>query len=471
MNKLFKNTAIYAVGEILPKIISFLLLPIFTRYLTTTEYGILSYTSSFMLLFTVIGALSLNSYALRYYFEYKTEEKRRLLLGSVYLTIGFFNLLIIGIAYLTFPYAISHFNIQVPWNPYFKLAFLNNFLISFSIIPRVIYRVRQDSAKYVALNFSFSLLTVLFNILFVVFLKQGIVGYYHSSLIVSIPYFFVYLNIIRKYACFKVSTKLIKEGLKFSLPLLPGAIAYFFLNMVDRIILERNVPLSEIGIYNIAVTLTGAMGIVIQSGYHAVEPEIYSHYGRSDYYSFVKKAQTVFFTAIYVLAFLIALFSQEVFVIMTSPSFHEGYHLVPILIIGVVMSGQNVIYSGVLSSEKKTKIQGGVTVTGATFSFLFNLLLIPLWGVMAAALSRMFSYVIMNTIMFIAMTFPGKSMHKELFAVSLIFFVPFLFFSVYTEVSVFTFCLKIMLFLLYVVFLMKLFQIKISDMRKMLIKR
>lgn len=469
MNLLLKNTAIYAIGEILPKIVSFLLLPVFTRYLTTTEYGIISYTGSFMLLFTVVGTLSLNSYVLRYYFERKEEKQQRLLMGTGYMAIGIMNIMLFVFGWLIFPYAIDYYDIQVPWDPFFKLALINNFLVSFCTIPLVVYRVRQDSAKYVGLSFSFSMLTFLFNIIFVVFLKQGVVGYYYSTLIVSIPYFFIYAGIISKYACFKISKAYIREGLKFSLPLLPGAIAYFFLNMVDRIILERNVPLSEIGIYNIAVTLTSTLGIVIQSGYHAVEPEIYNHYGEADFYKFVKKAQTIYFSAIYIMALMIALFSQEVFIIMTAPDFHGGYFLVPILTIGVVMSGQNVIYGGVLVSEKRTKIQGGISMIGAAVSFLFNLLLIPFWGTIAAAISRMFSYVIMNLALFSKMTFPGKTIHKETIAVILILLLPHLVFVLFPVVSFMGILIKIVIAVLYIFFLMKMFGVNISEMRTMLL--
>ena len=424
-----------------------------------------------MLLFTVIGVLSLNSYALRYYFEHKDEEQRHLLLGTVYMAIGLMNLVILVLGWLIFPPVIEHYQIQVPWHPYFKLALINNFLVSFSTIPLVVYRVRQDSVKYVALSFSYTMLTFLFNIVFVVFLKKGIIGYYYSTLLVSIPYFFVYANIIRKYACFKISKGYLKEGLRFSLPLLPAAVAYFFLNMVDRIVLERNVALSEIGIYNIAVTLTSALGIIIQSGYHAVEPEIFNHYGTPDYYKFVKKAQSIFFTAIYIGALLLALFSQEVFIIMTSESFHEGYHLVPILIIGVVMSGQNVIYGGVLSSEKRTKVQGSVSIIGAALSFLFNLLLIPLWGTIAAALSRMISYVFMNTALFKKMTFPGKTIYKETIAVVLILVIPHMMFWLFPAVSLWGIIAKLFIALIYTVFVLKLFGISLVEMKRLLIKK
>ncbi|MBQ5473428.1 MAG: polysaccharide biosynthesis C-terminal domain-containing protein, partial [Lachnospiraceae bacterium] len=207
------------------------------------------------------------------------------------------------------------------------------------------------------------------------------------------------------------------------------------------------------------------------SGYHAVEPEIFNHYGTPDYYKFVKKAQSIFFTAIYIGALLLALFSQEVFIIMTSESFHEGYHLVPILIIGVVMSGQNVIYGGVLSSEKRTKVQGSVSIIGAALSFLFNLLLIPLWGTIAAALSRMISYVFMNTALFKKMTFPGKTIYKETIAVVLILVIPHMMFWLFPAVSLWGIIAKLFIALIYTVFVLKLFGISLVEMKRLLIKK
>ena len=156
---------------------------------------------------------------------------------------------------------------------------------------------------------------------------------------------------------------------------------------------------------------------------------------------------------------------------MTGPSFHEGFHLVPILIIGVVMSGQNVIYGGVLASEKRTKIQGGISVVGAVFSFIFNLVLIPMWGTVAAALSRMFSYVIMNTALFVKMTFPGKTIHKETLAVLIILIIPHVMFWLFPEISILGFILKSVVAVLYILFLMKLFGVSVMDLKVMFLKK
>lgn len=435
MNKLLKNTIYYSIGEICPRIISFILLPIYTHYLSPADYGILSYTNTIILFLFVLGTMSLNSFVLRYYFVWNNEKDRRRLIGSVVAAITVMNILILFLAYVSFPYLIDNFQIQIPWDPYFKLAIISNFLDSFSIIPLVVYRVRQDALNFVSISLGKSLLLVAFNLFFVVYLQIGLIGSYYAMLCTYIPYFFLYIYIIRKYAGLYFDFSIIKEGLKYSSPLIPGALAYLILSVSDRIILEQNVPLSQIGVYNVAFTISLALNIIIQSGYKAIEPEIFQRYGKTGYYNFIKNAQKRFFILIYAMALCICLFSQEIFFFMTSKNFHDGYKLVPLLIVGVVMTGQNVIYSGILSAEKRTKVVGGATFSGAICSILFNLILIPLWGIYAAALSSAISFTVMNTLLFAKMSFEGKSMYKESLSIIIIPVVAYILFYIFPEIT------------------------------------
>lgn len=465
MNKLLKNTVYYSIGEVCPRIISFFLLPIYTHFLSPTDYGILSYTNTVMLFLVALGTLALNSFVLRYYFIWNSENDRRKLIGSVVSVILLMNLLILGLAFTFLPQLIEKYHVQVPWDPYFRLAVILNFLDSFSILPLVIYRVRQDALTFIKLNLGKTLLQVGFNLFFIVYLQIGLIGYYYSMLCTYIPYFCIYLYIIKKYATFSFDLAIIKEGLRFSLPLLPGALAYLILSVSDRIILERNVPMAEIGIYNVAFTMALALNIVIQSGYKAIEPEIFKRYGATDYFSFIKKLQSIFFIAIYVVGMCICLFSQEAFYFMTGPNFHEGYKLVPLLIVGVVMSGQNVIYSGILSAEKRTKIIGFITLTGGILSITFNLALIPVGGIYAAAISSAVSFTVMNTLLYKAMHFEGKSIYRESLCVVVIPLLVYTIFYIFPKISVVTFFIKLLFVLLYVICCFKLLGFKLTDLK------
>lgn len=469
-NGLLKNTIYYSIGEILPRVISFLLLPLYTRYLSPADYGILSYTNTVYSFLLVFSTLSLNSYVLRYYFVHTEDKERKDLIGTIHLTIVFFNLVLIGLGFLFLPGIIEHYQIQVPWDPYFKMALLINLLDCFTIIPLAVYRVRQEALKFVTLGVSRSLITVLLTIYFVVYQGKGVLGTYQAQLYVYLGYLFIYIYAISKYANFTVKAHYLKEGMKFSLPLFPGAICFVLLGMSDRIILERNVDIGQLGIYNIACTISLALNVIIQSGYKAIEPEMFKRYGTEGYFDFVKKIQSLFFSVIYIGAMTLCLFSQEAFYIMTSESFHQGYWFVPALIIGVIMTGHNAIYGGLLLGEQRTKEQGMATIIGSAVSISLNILLTPIWGVYAAAAVSAFSYLVMNTFLFCKMTFPGKSMTKEMVLVSLIPLVSYITFSCLDDISIWGAAMKLTVLLIYGIVTTRLLGIRM-DTLKLILKK
>lgn len=469
--RLLKNTILYSIGEILPRAIAFILLPIYTQYLSPSDYGISSYTHTIIIFLYVLGAFALNSYVLRYYFIHTDENERRVLIGTAHLTIIGLNAIILALAFLLMPYIIEHNHIQVPWNPYFRLAFIINFLDCMSIIPMVVYRVRQEALKFVTLGISRTILTVLLTLYFVVYLKKGLIGTFQAQLYVLIPYSVVYFWVIQNYGRWRINWSYVKEGLLFCAPLIPGAICYQMLSVSDRVILERNVGLDQLGIYNVACQMALALNIVIQSGYRAIEPELFRRYGKEGFFEFIKKTQSIFFSAIYIGAFALCLFSQEIFHIMTSEAFHKGYWLVPALMVGVIMTGQNVIYSGILQGEKRTKVIGLATLIGAIASVLTNVIFVPLYGVYAASFASALSLLIMNSILFYAMTYPGKSMHKELGLVLLVPLVCYLLFSILGDISVVGAIIKLFILMFYFVITIYVMKVDFQHLKDNFLKK
>lgn len=469
-SKLVKNTIYYSIGEILPRALSFILLPIYTTYLSPSDYGIVSYTQTVIMFLYVLGAFALNTYVLRFYFIHESDEERRVLIGSAQLTILLLNVVIILLAFLLMPKVISRFDIQVPWNPYFRLAFVINFLDCLSVIPMVVYRVRQEAIKFVILGLSKTFLTTALTLYFLAVEGRGLLGSFQAQLYVLIPYTFVYLGILQKYGCWCINWKYLKEGLKFSSPLVPGSICFILLSMSDRIILERNVGISELGIYNVACTMSFALNIVIQSGYKAIEPELFRRFGKEGFYEFIRKIQSVFFCVIYVSALGLSLFSQEVFYLMTSEAFHGGYLLVPALLVGVIMTGQNVIYGCVLQGEKRTKVLGLATVIGAIVSVAVNLLLVPIYGTYAAAVTAAISFMVMNTILFYEMTYPGKSMVYETILVLLVPAISYATFFIFRDWGMISFLSKVCAIIVYALLAMHFLKVDFHYIKSLVVR-
>lgn len=466
---LIKQTALYSIGELVPKIIVFILMPVYMRHLTAEEYGILSYTSAVVMFIYVLSSFSLNSFVLRKYSELNDDVGRKKLIGNIFIFIGTLNLIFLVIGYLLIPLFIEKFSIQIPWDPYFKYAVFINFLEGFSIIPLIIYRVKQKANIFVLLSLSKTIMQLVFIYYFIVISKQGLIGNYLGQLYPLFFFIFLYFIIILKEGILNINFAQIREGVRFSWPLLPGSIAFLALGLIDRVILERYVSIAQLGIYNVAYLISLSVNIVISSGYKALEPQIFIKYKEVNFLEFIKNAQAVFLFIVYCTAMAVAIFSQEVFELMTSRQFYKGYLLVPVIMVGVIMTGQNVIFGGILIAEKNTKIVGLSTIVGAVANIIFNLIFIPLWGTFAAALSVAFSYTIINLMLYWKIKLKGVQIKPELYSLLLFLIINgFLFYVFNIKFSLLSFVIKSVVFIIYVYLLSLIYRFKFSFLFKLL---
>ncbi len=416
MHKLIKSTVVYTLGELIPRLFSFAFLPIFTTYLSSSDYGIMSYTNSIMLFLYVLACLALNSFLLRKYYEFKTEYDRKRLIGNVSIVIIIFNVLILALAFLIGPQLSKYADLKVDFFPYFSLSILINFLEVFSIVPLVIFRIMEKPTQYVLLNVGKNVLPYLIIYYLLAYHHWGLMSFYYGRLFVNILFLIPLVYITYKHAKFDLSISLIKEGLKFSMPLMPGTIAYLLMSISDRIIMERYISLSMIGIYSIAFTLASGLGMFIQSGYRAFEPEIFKKYGEEDFSNFIEGLHRIFMFIVFSMAIAISIFSKEILQILTNGDFVNGHTLVPILIIGIVLTAENAILGSIAIAEKKTKLSMYSTLVGAMFSIAINIILIPYIGYFGAAIAYVVSFLVMNLITFRGIKNKPNGVNYDLFA-------------------------------------------------------
>jgi O-antigen/teichoic acid export membrane protein len=391
-----KNTLYYTIGEIVPRILSFLLLPILTLYLTANEYGMNSYITAVMSFVLVVASLSLNTFLLRSYYHIKDERERKEVTGSIFLFILFFNVILVGLQILIFPLIISYFNIAVPFYPYFLLAILINFFEAVSIIPLILYRIKEDAKGFLMISLSKTILQFILVYIFVITFRQGLEGSLYSRLLVNIPFFFIYLLIIKRNGIFILNGKFIKQALRFSVPLLPGALSFLFISFSDRIILERYITLDQIGIFSVAATLSLVLNVIIQALYKSFEPIIFKEFTEDNFQDTNIKLFRIYLFALFVGAFCTSIFSKEFFVIATSGVFREAYRIVPFLIISVVISGINTYYGILLIANKKTIQVSSIYILAAIINIVLNFVFVPYYGYYGAIIASTISFLAAN---------------------------------------------------------------------------
>lgn len=468
--RLVKTTIYYSIGEIVPRIISFLLLPILTKFLTADEYGIVSYTNSVMTFIFVIATLSLNTFVLRNYYSTKNENSRKELIGSVFLFIFGFNCLLILLQLFFFPLIIDFFKINIPFKPYFQLAIFNNFFDVISIIPLVLYRVKENAKGFLILSLSRTLLQFLMVYILVVIYKQGLLGSYYARLIVNIPFMFIYFYMVFKNSIFKINFKLIREALRFTLPILPGSLAFLFVSLSDRVILERYISLEELGIFSVAITLATVLNIVIQALYKTFEPVLFKEYFNSDFQQTNLKLYKIFLLAVFVGAFGASIFSKEFFMIATSGVFREGYKLVPLLIVSVVIAGVNTYLNVLMIANKKQKMVSLVSTISAVISVILNFIFIPYFGCYGAIIASACSFLFSNIIFQLNTFIIEKYIHTQIALMLLIIIVPMVYDTYFDINFIANIILKLVFSLLFVLLTIIVFKIDINFIRRKFLK-
>ena len=390
--RLIINSIYYTIGEILPRIIGFFLLPLLTRYLTPAEYGIFSYTNAVMGFSLVLATLSLNTFLLRNYYKEETPEDKRRIIGNIFLLLVLSNGLISALELLIFPGALSLMKSAIPFRPYFLLAIVHFFLEGISVVPLIIYRIRQDARTFVLISGGRVFLQFVATALLLTHWHFGLLGVYWARIITGIPFTILFLAIVYRHALFRPNTAQMKKALRFSLPLLPGTLSYLFIATFDRMVLEKNVGLSTLGLYSTAATLALALNIIVQGLYRAFEQKIFEKHGQPDFQRMTDELYRYFIVFLLGGGFLMSLFSREIFLFFTSPRFFPAYRLVPLLVVPVILNGLITFLNVLLVADhRQTVITRGMLLSLAV-TVPATLILIRLWGVYGAILSSALSF-------------------------------------------------------------------------------
>jgi len=473
--KLIKNTSLYTIGNIIPKILAMVLLPVFTRYLTPGEYGILNYTNSIISFLYVLSLLSLNTFILRYYFKMENKIERKRLIGNISLFLLIYNFILLFLELILAPIVIDYFSIKVAFKPYFLLALLNNFLNLFAVVPLIIFRLKEKALKFLILNLSKTLFSYGFSLFFIVVLDYGVLGRYYANILASIIFLLVYIYIIYKNAIFNINMKQIKTALKFSFPLVPGAFSYMIINLLDRIMLERFVPLDQMGIYSIGYTLGFAINVFVQGAYHAFEPLFFKNYGNDNFGYIYTKIKSHYFSLAILLGFGVSIFSREIILIFTTPDYLKAYKIVPLIVIAAIFKAKYLVEATVTIASSNNKIITFATFGGALINIIVNLLFMPKIGIYAAALSTIASFVfitiVINILNYRYEKFKDTLLFKDFISITIfvIFIVAVL--VLINVTTIYTIIVKVLILLLYSIIVKKIYNIKLKNFINNLINK
>ncbi len=409
--KLFKQTLLYGLATVLPRMLAFFLLPLYVNHLPTDEYGSVSYIFSYMVFFNVVLSYGMETAFFRFY-NSETEKNKVVntsLISIFWTTISF---LFVGILFRNQIANIT--DIKVDYITYTIWILVLDALV---VIPFSILRATQKPMQYALIKILNVIINFGLNIFFIIYLPNiaqknpdGIlatfyfenfqVGYiFVSNLIASL---ITFLIVTPHYftSNWQIDKPLWNKMTTYGFPILIAGIAFSINEHFDKILLKwLNVPLSEIGAYSACYKL-GLFMVLFRTAYTlGIEPFFFSHSSDKNApqtYATITKYFVVFgsFIALSVIVFA-DLFKQY---LIPNESYWNAMKVVPLIVFANFFLGIYTNLSVWYKLMDKTKIGAYISIVGAVITLALNFILIPLISYYGSALATIFAYGIMMVV-------------------------------------------------------------------------
>ena len=385
---LFKNFLLFGLGNFLPKILTFLMVPLYTACLSTLDYGIADFITTTISLLLPILTINIQDAVLRYSLDknYRKEE-----VFSAALIIVFRGMLIL----LFCLFLCKLFSVPLPILDnagYFLLMY-----ISHAIYNCITMFCRGTDKVYAIVGASVvnTFTTVILNLVLLLVFKMGLEGYLLANTIGSIGaiLYCVVIGKVYKYIKIKTDSNILKEMCIYSFPLIGNSIAWWVNSASDKYILIWLSGLSTSGIYAISSKIPGILSILQSVFYQAWSISVIKEFDKNDKDDFFGKSYNMLNLCLMISCSVLICICKPLAKLLYSNEFFEAWKYTPLLLIAVVFNSMALFIGSIFTAVKDTKIISLTTIIGAIVNTICNIILIYLFGAWGAAMATVLGYI------------------------------------------------------------------------------
>lgn len=388
-NRLIKNTIILAFGQLVPKVLSLVILPILTNGFSTSEYG--EYDLAITLSSMILPIITLQIYqaVFRELLAEKDIQKKSVIISTALIFMIFTSLIVSAIL----GGSLICMGVEL-WVA---------FAIILSIVGEAYYTISGQIVRGIGNNLGFSVGAIIYSIVnalcVIVILIFQQITVFNVILGIFIAYSLATTYLLYKsrsviFNNFKFDKMVLKKLLAFSLPIIPSTISLWVVNMSDRLLVTYFMGIAANGIYSVATKIPNlyntAYGIFNMAWIESAS--VAQDSGESEkYYSVLFEKLFSFLTGI---VLLILSLLPVLFMILIDDKFYDAYNQSVILFLAVYINSFVSFYGGIYLALRKTGNVAISSIMGAIINIVINILFISRIGLYAASLSTAISFAV-----------------------------------------------------------------------------
>lgn len=380
---LFSNVFLFAISSFSTKVMSYIVLPLYTSSVTEAEYGVIDLVNVVVNLLVPVLSLCISDWLLRYVVENKKQVTEKfsvacqILIGSTIVLLLLYPL-------------ISHF---VLFKECYVFILIGYFLTTANLIFS--YTIRAlDKIKLISItSLISSIIVVYLNFCWMNFSVLSIKSYYvcqYIGILVGLLIFFFYGKLYKYLKFFRISKESKNEILTYCLPLIPNSLFWWMNSSIDKISIISLLSLSASGLYSAASKIPSLLTIFATIFQQAWNLSVFKKRD-SEQREFEEKTMVYYQFILIIGAIFIIVLSNKIASFLLKGDFYLSWELIPMLVVAFIFTTISTFVGSFFTAEKNTKPLFTSSLLAAIVNLIFNISLILLLGLYGAAIATMIS--------------------------------------------------------------------------------
>lgn len=393
-SQLVRSSLIFTVSNVINSSIPFLLLPVLTRYLNPTEYGIVSiFQVVSALLGSFVGLNTHNSVIIKYYKKDEVDFPNYVFNTLVILLSS--SIIILFVFYVFSSQLSELIEFPAKWIPLMIVFASSQFLFQLLL---GLWIAEEKPILYGIFQISQTSINIVLSLILVIPLALSWKGRILGQVITFGLYAIItcYVLYKKKYLKPGINKEYIRQALKFGLPLIPHTFGGSIIMLSDRLIISNLKSVAEVGIYMVGFQFAQIILLIQDSINNAFAPWIYKNLKKNSKADNLKlvKITYLYFVLILIFSIVYSVAVRPFYFVFVGPEFKAGVEFIFWISIGFAFNGMYKMVVNYIFYMEKTHLLAFITTFSALCNISFTYLFVTWYGTIGAAYSICLSYLI-----------------------------------------------------------------------------
>jgi O-antigen/teichoic acid export membrane protein len=468
LNKLkntLKHTFIYGLGNLSIKLIGLVLLPLYTKHLSSAEYGAFAILEVTSLIITYVFSFKLSTSMMRWWSTIKDDNYKKVIVFTAFSS-SILVIIFLNINSFIFSKFLSDILLDDKYlYDLVRIVFLSASFEILNYYALELIRLKEKSILYVIIAILRTVVVLTLNIILVAYCNYGIKGILLSQLSGHVLVLLITFPFLRKNMILRYDWDELKKMLNYCIPLVFSTIAMMLMNMGDRYLIRYLLDFSDVGIYSLGYKISSVINIfVLQSFQMGFLPIAYKQFQTKDANRFFSKTLTYYTLILTIAALVISLFGKELIELLSKrEEYFSAYKVIPFFSLAFILRGVEYVFSLGLHYTKKTKYNAIIVFSLALLNILLNFIFIPVFKIIGAAVTTVICWILMAVLFynfsqkFYKVNYEIKKIIMIIFTGCGLFLLSFLYFDLTLHIKLLIKILSVISFP-FILFLMKFYE-------------